>query len=183
MQSIIHAIVGGSINPAIENGHIRYIHHITLVSNIISILHLLTSQIENNYAKAAGNVGKVSIEKDTVDAFVAHDIFFLDVAHVTDVALAVDEVDIGVGIGHKELALTLAIAHRANANIRQSIDFIENTNRIVILVVIKQLVFRGRINQVSNGFHGNDFMIGQMGAPIADGDFVLSESTRREETW
>ena len=175
MSGIIYAIVGASIDASIIKSHVGDVYHITLVTNIISIFYLFFLQVEDNDAETASHIGQVAIKADMVDAFVAHDVLILDVAHVVDVAIVVDEVDIGVGVGHKELALALVVAYGADADVRQAIDFVEDIDGIVLCVVIKQLILSGSVDFVTNGFDANHFLIGQVSAPVADGDAVLGD--------
>ena len=175
LSSIINAIVGASIDAAIIKSNIGDIYHIALVTNVISVFYLFFLQVENNNAETASHIGQVTIKVDMVDAFVAHDVLVLDVAHVVDVAIVVDEVDIGVGIGDEEFALALVVAYGADADVRQSIDFVEDVDGIVLGVVIKQLILSGSVDFVANGFDANHFLIGQVSAPVADGDAVLGD--------
>ena len=109
-----------------------------------------------------------------VDVLVAHDaVVVLDVGHVLDIAVTVDEVNVSIGVGHKELALAFIVTNGTDADVRQAIDFVEDIDGIVLRVIIKQLVLRGGVNLVSNRLNANHFLIGKMGAPVADGDTVL----------
>ena len=110
-----------------------------------------------------------------VDAFVAHDVLVLDVAHVVDVTIVVNEVDVGIGVSHEELALAFVVGDGADADIRQAVDFVKDIDGVVLRVVIKQLILCGGVDLIVDGFHANHFMIGQVGAPVADGDAVLGD--------
>ena len=147
-----------------------------MAANVIGVFHFFFLQVKHHDAEAAGYVCQVVVEIDSVDALVAHDVFVLDVAHVAHVAIGIDEVDVGVGVGHKEFALAFAIAHRADADIRQPIDFVDDVDGIVVCVVIKQFVFGGCIHFFPNRFNGNDFLVGQMRAPMSDGNAFLRKA-------
>ena len=86
-----------------------------------------------------------------------------------------DEVDIGVGVGHKQFALALVVGDGADADVRQPVDFVEDIDGVVLRVVIEQLKGGGGINLVANGFNVNHFLVRQMGAPVADANAVLGE--------
>ena len=176
LSGIINAIVRAGIDAAIIKSHIGDVYHITLVTNIISIFYLFFLQVEDNDAETASHIGQVTIKADMVDAFVAHDVLILDVAHVVDVAIVVDEVDIGVRIGDEEFALALVVSYGADADVRQAIDFVEDIDGIVLCVVVKQLILSGSIDFVANGFNAYHFLIGQVCAPVADGNAVLGDS-------
>ena len=166
-------MVGASINAAVEDGDVCDVHSITLVANVISIFHLFLVQVEDHDAEATGHIGQVTIKVDMVDALVAHDVLVLDVAHVGDLVIAVDEVDISIGVGHKQLMLAFVVAYRADADVRQAVDFVEDVDGVIFGVVIKQLVFCGGIDLMADGLHANHLFIGEMGAPLADGDAIL----------
>ena len=108
-----------------------------MVTDIISVFHLFLFQVEDHDAEAAGDVGEVAVEEDIVDALVAHDVLFLDVAHVMDGAIVADEVDIGVGIGHEQFALALIVADVADADVRQSVDFVQDIDGVVLCVIVE----------------------------------------------
>jgi hypothetical protein len=110
-----------------------------------------------------------------VDALVTYDGLVLDVGQVFDVAINVNEVDVSVGVGHKEFALALVVADSADAYVGQTIDLVEDVDGVVLFVVVEQLILRGGINLVAHGFHTNHFMIRQVGAPISDGNAALGE--------
>ena len=116
--SVIHTIVGAGIEATIEDSDICHIYRIALVANIIRVFYLFLFQVEDHNAKATSYISEVAIKKDMIDAFVAHDVFVLDVAHVGNVAFVVNEVDVGVGVGHKQLALAIVVADGADADVR-----------------------------------------------------------------
>ena len=179
---VVNAVVGAGINTSVIEGYIGHVDHITLVSNVIGILDFLLFQVKDHNAEAAGHVGQVTVKEDVVDAFVAHDVLIiLDVAHVVDVSVVVDEVDIGVGVGHKELALAFVVADGADADVRQTVDFVEDIDGVVLGVVVKQLILRGSVNLASNRLNANHFLVRQVGAPIADGNAVLGERKRGDK--
>ena len=124
MRSIVHSVISASIDTAIEEGNVGNIHGIALVSNIVGVLNFFFLQVKNHDAEATGNVSQIAIESDLVDAFVAHDGFFLDVTHILDVALGINEVDIGVRVSDKKLALAFVVTHSADADVRQTVDFV-----------------------------------------------------------
>ena len=135
-------------------------------------------QVKHDDAETAGHISQISVEKHVVDGFGAHDVLVLDFTHVFDAAFPVDEINVGVGVGHKKLALALVVAHCADADIRQPVDFVDDIDGIVLRVVVEQFILSGGINLGTDGFHGNHFVIGQMRAPTTDGNAVLGKSQR-----
>ena len=155
-RKVLQAFARGGIDTISAEGQVVDRRISSAGAKIPCFLDFHALQVEHHHPEARGQIGVALPEADMVDFLVARYFAALDVGEVVGDPF-VDDVDIGIVVGHDKALRGVVVGHRGDAHVVQSVALAHGRQRAVADVVAKHTADGSGIDAVAG--------IGQMCHP------------------
>ena len=173
------ALAGGSIDAVGCKGKVVNRRVVPTGTQIPRLLDFHTLQVQHHHPEARGQIGVAFEKTDMIDAFVSRNLAAFDVGKVIGEAL-VDDVDIGVVVGHHQALRGKIIGQGGDTHVVQSVALAHGRQTAVSHIIAKHTSPGAGIDSVASIGHVEHLRIVETGAPFSNGSLSLEQTEKRK---